>query len=80
MDTDTYQTITFTRSAASSDLSVAVEVSDSLNEAAWSASAVFVSRTDNGDGTETYVYRAPQPMSTDNRNFMRVHITCDPMP
>jgi|GEM_PF-582309 len=80
MTTAKYQTITFTREIATSDLEVAVEVSDDLAAANWTPTAVFVSRTDNGDGSETYVYRAPLPVSQDNRVFMRVHVTCAPVP
>lgn len=71
-----YQTITFTRAIATSDIEVAVEVSDDLVAANWTPTAVFVSRADNGDGTETYVYRAPLPVSQDNRDFMRVRVIC----
>ena len=75
-----YQTISFTRSVRAGDVKLAVEVSDDLAAANWTQSAVYVSRTPNPDGTETFVYRAPLPLSGDRRNFMRVRITCDPIP
>ena len=80
MTTDTYQTLTYLRRIDLPDVTSTVEVCDDLAAANWTASAVFVSRTDNGNGTETLIYRAPLPISGDNRNFMRVHIICDPIP
>ena len=80
MATDKYQTLTYTRRIGIPDVSAAVEVCDDLATANWTATAVLVSRTDDGNGTETYVYRAPLPISGDTRNFMRVHVVCYPVP
>jgi hypothetical protein len=79
-DTADYQTLTYTRRIALPDIAAAVEVCDDMQAANWTPTAVFVSSTDNGNGTETLLYRAPLPIRDDNRNFMRVNIHCAPAP
>ena len=78
--TDRYQLIRFTRRIALSDIAMTAQVSDDLVEANWQNTAVLVMRIDNGNGTETYTWRAPLPVSADNRVLMRVKLTCTPVP
>jgi hypothetical protein len=56
-----YATLTFTCRFAADDSTCAVETNSSLNSTNWTPNGVFVSTTPNGDGTETVVYRAPNP-------------------
>lgn len=71
-----YQTISFTKRLGATDLTYKVQTSPEMS--AWTANAVLVSRTQNADGTETMVYRAPTPISGPNRLFMRVEVELTP--
>jgi hypothetical protein len=76
-----YATLSYTRALSAGDVAVSVEVSPALTPSAtWSASAVFVSRSTNADATETWVWRAPSPMTPGTRVFMRLRIICDSIP
>ena len=71
-----YQTITFNKRLGATDLSYQVQTSTELT--GWQNNAVLVDRTQNNDGTETLVYRAPTPVSTTQRVFMRVFVQLIP--
>ena len=71
--TASYLTITFRRQLAASDLTYTVELSGNL--AAWDPdTAVQVSSSDHGDGTASEVWRAPMPLTTDPRQFVRLRV------
>jgi hypothetical protein len=71
-----YQTLTYTRAPNTTDVTVAAQTSSDLGNAdAWTADAVLVSTTVNGDNSTTYIYRCPLPYSTTNREFMRLLVT-----
>ena len=70
--TDKYLTFTYTRKADTTDTSVDVQVNGGLIPAAWTNTGVLVNRTQNGDGTDTFVYRAPDPISANPRTQMRL--------
>lgn len=67
-----YQVLTFTRSTSSVDLQYRVQTSTDL--VTWNDDAVLLSRTANPDGTETYEFRSPNPISAQTRVYMRVLI------
>ncbi len=73
-----YQVITFTRAPGTEDASFVVQISDDLTNPSWTNTAVLTIRTENLDGSVTFVYRAPLAYSEDNRNFMRVQVNYTP--
>lgn len=73
-----YQVLSFTRAKGTEDVAFQVQVSDDLGVGSWSNTAVLVSRITNVDGSNSYVYRSPVPISSDNREFMRVQVNRAP--
>ena len=67
--TNTYATLTFTRRFAADDAVFAVETGSSLSPTNWLPNGVFVSATANGDGTETALWRAPNPQTANGPKF-----------
>jgi hypothetical protein len=59
--TNPYATLTFTRRSGATDVAYTVETNTAVNPGTWIANGVFVSATANGNGTETAIYRAPNP-------------------
>lgn len=73
-----YLTITYQENLAADDVSIAVEMSD--DHQIWAAGpgkVEFVSRSNNGDGTATVVYRSAMPFSIKPRQFLRVAVTLE---
>ncbi|MCX6937957.1 MAG: RICIN domain-containing protein [Verrucomicrobia bacterium] len=68
-----YLTISFSRRVAASDLTLAVEYSGDL--ATWTSSAVLAASVPSSDGTTTETWRAPAPVGTTARDFLRVLLT-----
>ena len=74
-----YATLTFTRRLTADDVDLTIEKSTSLAPEAWTpANSVLVSSTRNTDGTETFVYRAPQPLPSTGQEFLRLRATLAP--
>ena len=71
-----YQTIAFTRRRGATDLTWRVQTSTDL--VVWNDDAVLVSVVENADGTDTLLYRCPNPLSAENRRFLRVSIATIP--
>ena len=70
-----YLTLSFRRVPANDDLTYLVEAADSLDDGAWSADPVLVGNpVDNGDATETDVYRDVVPLTAGPRRFMRLRV------
>ena len=70
-----YQTLTFSRAPGTGDVLVSCETRAFLTALDWAADAVLVSRSTNPDGSETYIFRAPTPISAGTSQFMRIKIT-----
>jgi hypothetical protein len=71
-----YLTLSYTRAPGTGDLAVTCETATDLtNPASWLPNAVLVSREYNSAGTETYVFRAPLPISAQPEQFMRLRVT-----
>jgi hypothetical protein len=68
----TYLTLTFTRPTNTSDLLYRVQTSQNLT--VWNPDAVMMTRTDNGNGTETYLFRSPLPLSGPDKQFIRLSV------
>ena len=68
----TYLTLAFTRPTNTSDLAYRVMTSPDL--ATWNVDAVQLLRTDNGNGTETYLFRAPTPIGDSTKQFIRLSV------
>ena len=69
-------TLTYTRPAATTDLTYTVEWSADLS--IWHTGSEFtetLSATDNGNGTTTVVTRALSPLDTTPRQFLRLRVT-----
>jgi hypothetical protein len=74
-------TISYTRNLGADDVLYEVEVSTTLQPGSWSSgpdSAVFVSETDNGDGTSTVVWRSAEPMGSLRAQFIRLRVSLRP--
>jgi Lamin Tail Domain len=71
-----YQTITFNKLRDATDIRYRVQTSTELT--AWQDNAVILDRTTNPDLTETVTFRAPNPISQDQRSFMRVKVELMP--
>ncbi len=63
-----YATLTFTRRFAADDATVTVETAPAVT-GPWTANGVLVSATANADGTETLVWRAPNPQTANGPRF-----------
>jgi hypothetical protein len=70
-----YLTLSYTRAPGTGDLLVVCETATDLNPANWAPNAIVVSREYNSDGTETYVFRAPDPVSAHPQQFMHLRVT-----
>ena len=71
-----YLTLVFKRRLAADDAAIEVQCSPSLVTAEWSSDhAVFVSESNNGDGTATMIYRSRQPITPGQTLFMRLKMT-----
>jgi hypothetical protein len=68
----TYLTLTFTRPTNTSDLAYRVQTSPDLF--AWAPDAVQIARIDNGNGTETFSFRAPTPISDSEKQFIQLSV------
>ncbi len=75
----TYATLTFTRRFAADDATFAIETGSSLAPTNWLPNGVFVSATPNGDGTETALYRAPNPQAANGPKFF-LHLKTQILP
>ena len=71
---ESYLTLTYTRAAGTADVNIICQTATDLNAPTWSANALLLSRTYNSNGTETYVYRAPIPLSGQASQFMRIRV------
>ena len=71
-----YLTLTFQRVIGRDDALLTVEASSGLTD--WSPAVLTASPTFNGDGTETLVYRYPQPKGVDAGQFLRLRMTLLP--
>ncbi|MGI9240261.1 MAG: lamin tail domain-containing protein [Verrucomicrobiales bacterium] len=70
---DTYLTLSFRRQVGATDLTYVVEASNDL--AQWqSDTAVLVSSSSNGDGTNTETWRAPVPTGSVPEQFLRLKV------
>lgn len=70
---DDYLTLSFRRPNAIADIDYVVTLSGDLGS--WAAGAVAAGQTDQGDGTTTYTFRDSQPISEQERRFMRLQVT-----
>ncbi|MGI9243356.1 MAG: CotH kinase family protein, partial [Verrucomicrobiales bacterium] len=70
---DEFLTLTFQRNLAADDVVFEVEVGSDL--ATWTTDTSFVSSTNNGDGTATEVHRSNTPMSSRERELIRLRVT-----
>ena len=68
-----YLTLTFTTDDSADDLTIEVLVAGSV-DGQWTAYAVEVSSTPNGDGTTTRVYRDSVPASGADRRFILLSV------
>src|SRR5262249_7622787 len=75
--TSNYATVTFTRRTGTEDVTYTVETNPSLNPATWTGDGAFVNAPSNGDGTETVLYRAPNPQTT-SPLYLRVKTQINP--
>lgn len=71
-----FATLTFTRRTDAGDVIFNVQFSDELMS--WNLPASLISRTVNGDGTQTEIWRSLSPVSTTGRTFGRVEIRSVP--
>jgi hypothetical protein len=55
------------------DVSFVSEISYDLE--AWQSDTILLSRTNNGDGTATLVFRSENPVTVDKELYMRLRIT-----
>jgi hypothetical protein len=69
-----YLVLSYRRAAGTGDLVVTCETANDLSPASWSPNAVPVSREYNSDGTETYTFRSPTPISAQPQQFMRLRV------
>ena len=72
--TDTFLTMTLRRPIGSDEAATSIEWSLDLSPASWATTGALVSRVDNGDGSQTEIWRAPFPVSA-GRLFGRVKVT-----
>ena len=72
---DTYLVISYQRNLSSQNiLTLIPEISTDLE--AWDSTpdVVFVSEIKNGDGTSTVTYRSAQPVSDQEKAFLRIKV------
>ncbi len=75
VDSSLYLTLSFRRLLDSADLEYVVEVADNPVEGDWVPGGVLVGSTaDNGDGTETLIYRDSVPAMDATQHFMRLAV------
>ena len=76
MATDDYLTATFTRNLQGLNV-VIIEPEISTDLATWAGgtSVVFVSESDNDDGTSTVLYRSADPVDLNNQEFIRLKVS-----
>ncbi len=72
--TDNYLTLAIRRPYSSDQAAIIAEWSLDLSPSSWAATGALMSRTDNGDGTQTEVWRAPAPTSV-SHYFGRAKVT-----
>ena len=60
------------------DVKVSAQFSTDLNTWVTAPAADLISRTNHGDGTATWTFRAPLPQSTAQRQFGRIHVALRP--
>ena len=74
-----YLSLSYTRDLTAVDAAIVVELTDGLAPGhVWSSGPAFtaeVSRTDNGDGSETVITRDLLPITVGGDRFMRLHPT-----
>jgi hypothetical protein len=68
-----YLTITFKRALGHDEVNGVVEASSDLT--GWGPAVLVPSPTFNGDGTETVIFRYPQPRSANPQQFLRLRAT-----
>jgi hypothetical protein len=72
-----YLTLTYTHDKSATDVALSVQVSGNLTQP-WNSGlgySIEVSRTDNGNGTETVVTRDLVPVISANQRFIRLEVT-----
>ncbi|MEO7318426.1 MAG: lamin tail domain-containing protein, partial [Chthoniobacteraceae bacterium] len=69
-----YMTISFTRPTGRDEIAYTVEASGDLS-APWSAGVLVSGPSNNGDSTETLIYRHPVPMSGQPQQYLRIRFT-----
>jgi CotH kinase protein/Concanavalin A-like lectin/glucanases superfamily/Fn3 associated/Lamin Tail Domain/PA14 domain len=71
-----YLTLSFTRAGGTGDVAVVCESNNNLLAPAnWLPNAVLVSRTYEAGGSETFVFRHPNPISGDLQQYLRIKVT-----
>ena len=68
-----YLIITFKRAVGHDEVSGVVEASSDLTT--WGPAVLVPSPTYNGDGTETVIFRHPQPRNANPQQFLRLRAT-----
>lgn len=71
--TANYLTLSVTVELAADDLSFVSEISYDLE--AWQSNATLLSRTNNGDGSATLLFRSENPFTVEKDLYMRLRIT-----
>ena len=71
--TANYLTLSVTVELAADDLSFVSEISYDLE--AWQSKATLLSRTNNGDGSATLLFRSENPFTVEKDLYMRLRIT-----
>jgi hypothetical protein len=70
--------ITYRRSLAADDVNLLVEKSSELDVWVTDATLVFVDEVPQGDGTSLVTWRVADPISSDERSFLRIRVTLNP--
>lgn len=71
--TANYLIFSVTFELAADDVSFAPEISNDL--VTWHSNTFPLSRTNNGDGTSTFVFRSANPVTVDKKLFLRLRVT-----
>ncbi len=74
VSTEKFLTLTIRRPLGADDATMTVEWSAEINPASWAIGGAIMSRVDNGDGTQTEVWRCSSPISA-GHFFGRVKFT-----
>ena len=69
-----YMTISFTRPTGRDEIAYTVEASGDL-AAPWSAGVLVSGPANNGDSTETLIFRHPVPMAGQPQQYLRIRFT-----